>query len=56
MIDHQLKLLDKQINSINKKYAKNEIIICVGYQSHVIINHLHKNMSKNIRIVEIQLS
>ena len=53
MIDHQLKLLDKQINSINKKYAKNEIIICVGYQSHVIINHLHKNhKGKNIRIVE----
>ena len=22
MIDHQLKLLDKQINSINKKYVK----------------------------------
>jgi len=53
MIDHQLKLLDKQINSINNKYAKNEIIICVGYQSHVIINHLHKNhKGKNIRIVE----
>ncbi len=53
MVDHQLKLLDKQINSINKKYAKNEIVICVGYQSHIVINHLHKNHNgKNIRIVE----
>ena len=41
MIDHQLKLLDKQINSINKKYVKNEIIICVGYQSDIVIRHIH---------------
>ena len=53
MIDHQLKLLDKQINSINKKYVKNEIIICVGYQSDIVIRHIHENHSKkNIRVVE----
>ena len=53
MIDHQLKLLDKQINSINKKYVKNEIIVCVGYQSDIVIHHIHENHAKkNIRVVE----
>lgn len=53
LVTYQLKAIDKQIKLINKKYPNNEIIVCVGDKSDIIIDHINKNLIKNnIRIVE----
>lgn len=50
------KLIDIQIQAINKIFPNNEIIICCGFEIDKTIKYLkHKYKNLNIRVVENQL-
>jgi choline kinase len=50
------KLIDLQIEIINRTFSNNEIIICAGFEIDRIIKYIKsKHRNSNIRIVENQL-
>lgn len=50
------KLIDIQIQAINKIFPKNEIIVCGGFEVEKIVKYLQsKYKTTNIRVVENQL-
>ena len=53
LLDYKMCLLDKQIKVINKKFKRNEILLCVGLESGKLIKYIdNKYPNQNIRIVE----
>lgn len=50
------KLIDIQIDAIRQTFPKNEIIICVGFDSEKIIKYIRsKYTNMNIRLIENQI-
>lgn len=52
-VTQSLRILDRQIKQIIKLGYNTEILLCVGLEANLIIQHVHKKYSNfNIRIVE----
>ena len=52
-INNNIRLIDSQIKIIQSFFGNVEIIVCVGFESGKIINHISEcHSDKNIRIVE----
>lgn len=51
-VHNQKKVIDLQIECINKAHPNNEIILISGFEHEKVVQYVHKNKYQNVRIAE----